>query len=158
MPSEAPKEATAADRFAAREESELRREREEAELKRKEAEGGGVREPDPVVNALQALRRQHLKRDPAALATCLQTLHAYISNLAKNPQESKFHSINCQNSNFRSRVAALEGGIEVLQACGFVAVDEKLCVDPDFMKSKGPKLWDALSKVALLLEQVKSCM
>ncbi|CAE7026781.1 UBXN6 [Symbiodinium sp. CCMP2592] len=155
MPS---KEATAADRFAAHEESELRREREEAELKRKEAEGGGVREPDPVVNALQALRRQHLKRDPAALATCLQTLHAYISNLAKNPQESKFHSINCQNSNFRSRVAALEGGIEVLQACGFVAVDEKLCVDPDFMKSKGPKLWDALSKVAVLLEQVKSCM
>ncbi|CAE7284767.1 ubxn-6 [Symbiodinium natans] len=108
--------------------------------------------------AWKALRRLHLKRDPAALATCLQTLHAYISNLAKNPQESKFHSINCQNGNFRSRVASLEGGIAVLEACGFVAVDEKLCVDPDFMRSKGPKLWDALSKVSVLLEQVKSCM
>lgn len=36
--------------------------------------------------SLEALRRLHLKRNPVELATCLQTLRAYINNLAKNPQ------------------------------------------------------------------------
>lgn len=147
----------AAERFAAKEAEDLRREREEAEVKRKEAEAGDQRESDGVVTALQALRRLHLKRDPSELATCLQTLRAYISNLAKYPQEVKYQSINCENSHFRNKVASVEGALAVLQACGFVADGSKLSVDPEFLKTKGAKLWEALSKVDLILEQVKSC-
>lgn len=147
--------AAAAERFEAREAEELRREREEAEFKRKEAEASGERESDALVTALQALRRLHLKRDPSELATCLQTLRAYISNLAKHPQEPKYQSINCENNNFRSKVASVEGAIAVLEACGFVADGTKLLVDAEFLKTKGRKLWDALSKVDLILEQVK---
>jgi len=134
----------------------LSREGDEVEVRQKAAEEE-PREPDPVVSALQALRRSHLSRDPAALVTCLQTIHAYISNLARNPQESRFQSINCQNIHFRSRVASLDGSVAVLEACGFVPADDRLNVDPGFIRTKGPKLWDALSKVTILLEQAKQC-
>jgi len=146
----------AAERFAAKEAEELRREREEAEAKRREAEACDPRENDAVVSALQALRRLHLKRNPVELATCLQTLRAYINNLAKNPQEVKYQSIKCDNTHFCNKIASLEGAVAVLEACGFVSDGNKLSVDPDFMKTKGPKLWEALSKVDLILEQVKS--
>ena len=146
----------AAERFAAKEAEELRREREEAEAKRREAEACDPRENDAVVSALQALRRLHLKRNPVELATCLQTLRAYINNLAKNPQEVKYQSIKCDNTHFCNKIASVEGAVAVLEACGFVSDGNKLSVDPDFMKTKGPKLWEALSKVDLILEQVKS--
>mmetsp|Transcript_12797 Transcript_12797/g.22657 ORF Transcript_12797/g.22657 Transcript_12797/m.22657 type:complete len:623 (+) Transcript_12797:62-1930(+) len=148
--------AAAAERFAAREAEELRREKEEAEKRKQEAEAPALaKDADPVVVALQALRRLHQQRDPGALATCLQVLQAYIGNLAKNPQEPKFQSINCENANFRSKVAALEGSIAVLEACGFVAQGTTLVVSQDFIKTKGPKLWDALNKVDVMLQQVK---
>eukprot|EP00913_Durusdinium_trenchii_P029245 g27413.t1 len=78
-----------------------------------------------------------------------QTLRAYISNLAKHPQEPKYQSINCENNNFRSKVASVEGAIAVLEACGFVADGTKLLVDAEFLKTKGRKLWDALSKASI---------
>jgi len=147
-----------AERFAAREAEELRREREEAEMRRREAEAPAEeqREVDPVVQALQGLRRLHLKRDPAALAVCLQTLRTYISNLASNPQEPKYQRINCENAAFRAKVSALEGAVTVLEACGFEQEGSTLQVSSEFLKAKGPKLFDALSKVDVLLEHVKS--
>lgn len=147
-----------AERFAAREAEELRREREEAELRQKEIEAaaaaGQKREVDAIVPALQALRRLH-QHDPDGLASCLQMLRTYINNLAKNPQEPKFQRINGQNAHFQSKVAPFEGAVAVLEACGFEAQGSNFVVGTDFLKHKGPKLWDALSKVDFMFDQVK---
>ncbi|CAE8617502.1 unnamed protein product [Polarella glacialis] len=145
------------ERFASREAEALRREREEAEQRRREAEAPAEaqREPDGVVSALQALWRLHHKSDPAGLCACLQTLRSYIGNLAKNPSDQKFQRINCENGHFLAKVANIQGATAVLEACGFVPDGSSLVVCSDFLKSKGPKLWDALSKVDVILDQVK---
>jgi len=142
-----------------REEEELQREREEAEEKHKEMMRGGQsqeRELDEVVHALVALRRLYKNKDPKGLATCLQTLRTYISNLAKSPKEPKFQRINCENNAFRSRVAPFEGALAVLKACGFAEDNGALVVQEAFIKSKGSRLFDALAKVDVMLDQIKA--
>jgi len=141
-----------------REEEELQREREEAEEKHREMMRGQSqeRELDEVVHALVALRRLYKNTDPKGLATCLQTLRTYISNLAKSPKEPKFQRINCENNAFRNRVAPYEGALAVLKACGFAEANGALVVQEAFIKSKGSRLFDALAKVDVMLDQIKA--
>lgn len=149
---------TEARRREAEEAEALRRERREAEEREHAAQKAAQPEEpkaDGLVQALVALRRRH-EADPSGLATCLQTLRAYINNLARNPSDAKFQRINCDNNAFRTRVAAFEGSIAVLEACGFTADGSSMAVSADFVKTKGPRLWDALAKVDVMLEQVKA--
>ncbi|CAE8615554.1 unnamed protein product [Polarella glacialis] len=111
---------------------------------------------DAVVQALVALRKRYREADPAALATCLRTLSAYLGNLAHNPQETKFQHINCENAAFRSRVAVLEGATAVLEACGFRLEGAAYVVDPEFMRRRGTRLFDVVSKLEVMIDQLKS--
>merc|ERR1712060_445457 len=110
---------------------------------------------DGVVRALVTLRQHHAGVDPNGLVTCLQTLRTLIGNLARSPHEAKFQRIRSDTTAFRSRVAAFDGATAVLQACGFGEEDGAWVVDPGFLKTKGPRLWDALAKVDVMLDQVK---
>eukprot|EP00927_Polykrikos_kofoidii_P065081 TRINITY_DN60880_c0_g1_i1.p1 TRINITY_DN60880_c0_g1~~TRINITY_DN60880_c0_g1_i1.p1 ORF type:complete len:822 (+),score=150.21 TRINITY_DN60880_c0_g1_i1:77-2542(+) len=137
----------------------LRREAAEAERRRAE-EDRSIQKPeerdiDEVVPALVSLRKKYKDQDLEGLTTCLQTLRVYISNLAKNPHDAKFQRIRCDNNAFRNRVAAFEGAADVLRACGFEDEDGALVVNPAFLKSKGPRLFDALTKVDVMLNQIK---
>mmetsp|Transcript_27805 Transcript_27805/g.73442 ORF Transcript_27805/g.73442 Transcript_27805/m.73442 type:complete len:751 (-) Transcript_27805:356-2608(-) len=135
----------------------LRREAFEAEERKREAErtlAPEEKKEDDVVTALLALRKKYRETDPKGLATCLQTLRTYINNLARNPHEPKFQRINCDNNAFRQRVAGFEGAIGVLLACGFEEDGSALAVPQVFIKSKGPKLFDALAKVDVMLNQL----
>jgi len=109
---------------------------------------------DSVVTALVSLRRRYRDEDPSGLATCLATLRAYINNLARSPHETKFQRINAGNAAFRARVTAFEGATAVLEACGFREADGAWAVGPEFLKSKGSRLWDALAKIDVMLDQV----
>eukprot|EP00931_Biecheleriopsis_adriatica_P107802 TRINITY_DN82130_c0_g1_i1.p1 TRINITY_DN82130_c0_g1~~TRINITY_DN82130_c0_g1_i1.p1 ORF type:complete len:347 (+),score=123.24 TRINITY_DN82130_c0_g1_i1:44-1084(+) len=111
-----------------------------------------------AAEALRALRKRYREADPAALATCLRTLSAYIGNLAKNPQEPKFQRINCENAAFRTRVGNLEGAIAVLEACGFKSQDGVLEVDAEFARSRACKdrLWDAQAKLDVMIGDLKN--
>lgn len=113
-----------------------------------------AKEADAVAQALMALRRRYKDTDPAGLARCIQTLKVYISNLANAPHDPKFQRINCENAAFQQRVAAYEGSIAVLEACGFTTEEKILAVGPEFLKSKGPKLFDALNKINVVLDQL----
>lgn len=141
-----------------KEAADLQREKDEAELRRREGESSSAppKEADGVVQALVALRRRYKDTDPDGLAICLQTLRAYINNLARNPHEPKFQRINCDNNAFRTRIGAFEGAIAVLLACGFIEEGGALAVEPTFTKTKGSKLWDALTKLDVILQQVKA--
>mmetsp|Transcript_66899 Transcript_66899/g.105856 ORF Transcript_66899/g.105856 Transcript_66899/m.105856 type:complete len:800 (-) Transcript_66899:70-2469(-) len=146
-------------RREAKEAEELRREREEAEQRRREEERAKhpeekEKEGNEFVTALVALRRQH-KEAPDALATCLKTMRTYINNLAGNPHEPKFQRINTANAAFQTRVAALEGAIAVLIACGFQQEGTSLVVGEEFLKTKGPRLFDAVAKMDVVLDQLK---
>lgn len=146
-------------RREAKEAEDLLREREEAEQRRREAEGAAgpeekQKEGSEVVPALMALRSRY-KQDPEGLATCLQTLRTYINNLAKNPQEPKFQRINCENAAFKNRVGTFEGSLAVLQACGFEQDGSTLVVGEAYLKSKGPRLFDAVAKLDVLIDQLK---
>ncbi|CAK0903855.1 unnamed protein product, partial [Prorocentrum cordatum] len=132
-----------------------RREAERREAERRQAEAPPERDADEVVQALVALRRLHLEADPGRLATCLQTLKAYIGPGWGPAVPRKFHRIRADNAAFRERVAALEGAPAVLRACGFAPEEGGAAwvVDPAFLRTKGPRLWDALAKVDVMLEQ-----
>jgi len=115
-------------------------------------------EKDEVVKALVALRRGYLESDPAGLTTCLQTLKTLIGNLARNPQDPKFQRVRCDTGAFRSKIAPFEGATAVLKACGFSEQEEEgaWVVDPAYIKSKGPRLFDALAKVEVMLNQAQA--
>jgi len=108
-------------------------------------------EAEKHANVLRCL--QNLKKlPPADLQAALKTLHAYISNLAKNPMDTKFHRINMENKNFSSTVARHQDAITLLKLCGFQQEGSFLLMDEGFMKSKGPFLWNILAKVDFLRE------
>eukprot|EP00401_Gymnodinium_catenatum_P079938 CAMPEP_0117575262 /NCGR_PEP_ID=MMETSP0784-20121206/62105_1 /TAXON_ID=39447 /ORGANISM="" /LENGTH=329 /DNA_ID=CAMNT_0005374305 /DNA_START=33 /DNA_END=1022 /DNA_ORIENTATION=+ len=144
----------------AREAEELHRERAEAEARRllestqSSSSKAEEKKSDEVVSALVALRKRYIDQDPAGLLTCLKTIRTYVNNLARNPQEAKYQRINCENSAFRTRVAAFEGSLAVLTACGFQQEDGILAVGADFVKTKGSKLWGVLAKVDVMISQM----
>lgn len=151
----------AARRHEAQRLEELEREKLEAERRRLSAEAEDAasskeKDVDEFKSALLALLRRYKETDPSGLATCLRTMRTYVDNLARNPLEPKFQRINCDNSAFKTRVAAYEGATAVLIACGFREEEGALAVDSEFAKSKGPRLWDALAKIEVVLNQVSS--
>eukprot|EP00397_Hematodinium_sp_SG-2012_P024284 GEMP01025284.1.p1 GENE.GEMP01025284.1~~GEMP01025284.1.p1 ORF type:complete len:438 (+),score=114.66 GEMP01025284.1:81-1394(+) len=107
------------------------------------------KEKERETKARQCL--QSMKKLPAdQLQAAMKTLHAYISNLAKNPMDEKFHRINMENKNFASTVAPHEDAIALLMLCGFQKEGVFLVMDQAFIKSKGSFLWSVLSKVDVL--------
>lgn len=116
--------------------------------------GTDARGPAEVVRSLVALKQRYLEADPDGLLVCLKTLRTYVNNLAHSPQESKFQRISCDNNAFATRVARFEGAAEVLRACGFTESEGAWVVEPSFLKTKGSKLFDALTKFDVLIEQV----
>mmetsp|Transcript_33806 Transcript_33806/g.63103 ORF Transcript_33806/g.63103 Transcript_33806/m.63103 type:complete len:353 (-) Transcript_33806:114-1172(-) len=137
---------------------EIEREKIEAERRRLAAEAEAAesspKEVDAFKAALLSLLGRYKETDASGLTTCLKTLRTYIDNLARNPLDPRFQRINCENSAFRTRVAAFEGARDVLIACGYREEEGALAVDPDFAKNKGPRLWDALSKIDVVLNMV----
>mmetsp|Transcript_86484 Transcript_86484/g.267760 ORF Transcript_86484/g.267760 Transcript_86484/m.267760 type:complete len:255 (+) Transcript_86484:79-843(+) len=153
---EEPRQQAELDRHRRRESEDLQREKDAAEARQRGAEAAlPAKTVDAVVQAFLALRKAYKDTDLAGLTTCLQTLRVYINNLARNPHDPKFQRINCDNNAFRTRVAAFEGATAVLIACGFQEEEGALVVGPDFVKTKGSRLWDALAKVDVMIEQLK---
>lgn len=60
-----------------------------------------------------------------------------MENIANNPSEQKFQSINMENAAFQRLVGGKKGGPEVMKAIGFVEQDGKLVIselDVEWMK------------------------
>jgi hypothetical protein len=60
-----------------------------------------------------------------------------VENIANNPTEQKFRSINVENAAFQRLVGGKKGGPEVMKAIGFVEQDGKLVLpelDVEWMK------------------------
>lgn len=150
------------DRAERARQAELERERQEAEERRRADAEAAERDrtaqqgkADEVVQALNELRSRHrVPEELEGLHTCLKTVRAYVSNLAKNPQEAKFQKINRTNNAFSTRVEPFPEAIAVLMAVGFVEEGDQLVVPPAYIKSKGPRLWDALAKIDVVLDRV----
>jgi len=108
----------------------------------------GAEKEAKVLRCLQNLK----KLPPAEAQAAVKTLHAYISNLAKNPMDIKFHKINTENKNFASTVAKHQDAITLLKLCGFQQEGSFLVMDEGFMKSKGSFLWNIVAKLDFLRE------
>lgn len=146
--------------------SKWREEKEKNDLHREESEKSQREEAvSPKSNAedkvkaefacvLAALVRKYRLEDPAGLVRCLQTLSIYIGNSARNPSDAKFQHINCQNKGFLSRVAAFQGAVDVLKACGFVDAGAQVVYTADAGKASGISLWEAQSKIDIMVEQI----
>jgi len=145
-------------RREAKEAEELERERRDAEQRKREVAEPAApekeKEGNEVVIALVALRKKY-KEDPEGLATCLKTLGTYLRNLANNPSEQKYQRINTENNAFQKRVAPFQGSIAVLAACGFNEDGATLVVGAEFLKSKGPRLFDACTKIDVMVGQLQ---
>jgi len=121
-------------------------------VERSEKEKEGDKEKERDARALKCL--QALKKLPSEqLHAVAKTLHTYISNLARNPMEEKYHRINTENKNFIATVAPHEDALELLKVCGFKGEDGSLVMDYAFMKSKGSFLWGIVAKIEVLMNK-----
>ncbi|KAJ4846023.1 hypothetical protein Tsubulata_002538, partial [Turnera subulata] len=99
---------------------------------------------------LRSLKQNH-KDDDFKVKRAFQTLHTYIANVAKNPNEEKFRKIKLNNLNFQDRVGSLTGGIEFLELCGFSKTSEEFLflprdkVDMAVLNSAGSELNSAIN-------------
>ena len=62
---------------------------------------------------------------------CLKILKAYVGNVADNPDESKFQSINMENKAFKAKVKPFVGAKQLLQAVGFSSGEPGTLALPD---------------------------
>ena len=81
---------------------------------------------------------------------CLKILKAYVGNVADNPDESKFQSINMENKAFKAKVKPFVGAKQLLQAVGFSAGEPGTLVlhedfDRELFKETKAKLEAALA-------------
>lgn len=74
---------------------------------------------DQVAFFLNKMKKDHKDTNKDGLKTCLTTLKLYIKNLQENPQEPKFKIIKVENKAFQSRVAPIEGTLDLLDILGF---------------------------------------
>jgi len=118
----------------------------------KEEPEGKMEEKDREAHVLRCLQtlRKTLQPKVQAWEAAIKTLHAYISNLAKNPLDTKFHKINTENKNFEASISPHAACLELLHLIGFRKEGSFLVMDEAFMKSKGVFLWNVLAKVDLL--------
>merc|ERR1712013_873329 len=145
-----------------RDQEDLRRERAEAPQKLEKTCSAPAacpaKEADELVPALVAIKKRCKDGDPdekAKVQVCLKTIRAYIDNLAQNPMEPKFQKINKENAAFKTRVQPFDEAVAVLQACGFRDEGSQLTIDPDIPRAKCTALKDVLTKVDLLMAQMK---
>eukprot|EP00282_Hemiselmis_andersenii_P011305 CAMPEP_0114124242 /NCGR_PEP_ID=MMETSP0043_2-20121206/8677_1 /TAXON_ID=464988 /ORGANISM="Hemiselmis andersenii, Strain CCMP644" /LENGTH=382 /DNA_ID=CAMNT_0001217117 /DNA_START=162 /DNA_END=1310 /DNA_ORIENTATION=+ len=87
-----------------------------------------------------------LKNDPAQpnpATVVMETAGKYVENIAKNPTEEKFRSINIENAAFQRRVASKKGGLALMKALGFEEEDGKLVL------KEVDEQWLALAKAEI---------
>jgi len=116
---------------------------------KKEKEGVKNEDKEKEAKALRCLQTLR-KLEPKQREAVVKTLHAYISNLAKNPLDTRFHKINTENKNYMATIAPHAACLELLELCGFRRKGTFLIMDEAYMKSKGAFLWNVLAKVDVI--------
>lgn len=79
---------------------------------------------------------------------CVDTVVKMLTNLATSPDEPKFRSIRLSNKHFSSKVAEVEGGLELILCAGFVLEEESQAGgEPEtFLRHRGTTAQDAPSR------------
>lgn len=80
----------------------------------------------------------------------MDTLHAYVSNVAKFPLEPKYHRINTENKNYKATLGQHQSCEDLLALIGFQREGTFLVMDATFVKNKGSFVWEVLAKVDFL--------
>lgn len=93
-----------------------------------------------IVDALARLEKETETEDQFCVT--LDTLHAYFSNVLRNPGNARYRQINGANANFQRRVAEFQAAVDILHRAGFLAREGeamlRLRSEPDMAK-----LWTA---------------
>jgi len=63
-------------------------------------------------------------RCPGVAQTCFKTFFQLLNNLLKDPANEKFRKVNLENNAIKTRIATINGGLNILKAGGFVKNDE----------------------------------
>jgi hypothetical protein len=73
-----------------------------------------------VKHGLKLVRTLYTEdRNPGVAKTCFKTIHVYLTNALKDPNEEKFRRINLGNEAFQKRVGKVNGGLSILKGAGF---------------------------------------
>ena len=72
-----------------------------------------------AVSSAVARLRNPRTNEASSASIVVETAVFYMDNIIKSPSDPTLRIINTSNINFQRRVAAFEGGIELLVACGF---------------------------------------
>mmetsp|Transcript_27098 Transcript_27098/g.58788 ORF Transcript_27098/g.58788 Transcript_27098/m.58788 type:complete len:902 (-) Transcript_27098:812-3517(-) len=59
-------------------------------------------------------------KDDAAVKACAQMLYLYVVNLSSNVSSKRYRRVYTTNANFKNKVGAVPGGLDVLESVGFV--------------------------------------
>jgi len=81
---------------------------------------GGAKKPKPSVAKIDGYIKQICAyRAGGDGGKCLKVLKAYVGNVADNPDETKFRTINTENKAFKGKVKPFVGAKQLLLALGF---------------------------------------
>ena len=57
---------------------------------------------------------------PGVAQNCYKTCSVLVGNLLKEPTNDKFRKVNLDNNAIKSRIATVNGGLNILRGAGFV--------------------------------------
>lgn len=72
-----------------------------------------------AVSSAVARLRNPKSGDAWSASLVVETAVVYMTNILASPEDTNLRVINTSNLNFQRRIAAFEGGIDLLLACGF---------------------------------------
>ena len=82
-----------------------------------------------VLGAVDDLRERHGRTDGGAAETAVQTAARYIDNVLAHPDLEKYRKVSVGNKVFKKRIGDVDGGFELMRACGFVESGSKLFLE-----------------------------
>lgn len=103
--------------------------------------------PNRVVQALQTIQRDAPDQD--AFRSCFETVLGALSRFYARPDDPRLSKIKATNPTLQSRVLAVPGGKELLEACGFTLTTDAssigwYCLHQESVASDGASIRDVL--------------
>lgn len=75
---------------------------------------------DTIKHGIKTVKTLYTEdRQPGVAKLCFKTISVYVGNVVKDPNESKYQSINLTNEAFQKRVGKINGGKIILNGFGF---------------------------------------
>lgn len=110
-----------------------------------------MEQSEGLVRLQSGLQKLRTNLTPDAFAVAVKTLLTFVKNVENHPQDEKYRKIQMSNSAFQKRLASHPGGLDCVQAIGFIMNEagDALILTPN------AKAWEQLVAAGRELEKAQ---